>query len=228
MCGRFTQMCSWPEIHEILDLSGEVWNVPPNFNVTPTQEVAVVRETSSGRRLNPLRWGLIPFWARDPAIGNRLINARSETASETPSFGAAFKYRRCVIPAAGFYEWDKKGGQKQPYAICLEGERPMWFAGLWESWRVRDVVLPRAYREFEVGSTIQTFAVLTTKANEAMKFMHDRMPAMLELDEIDDWLNGRAVSLDPYPPEDFVLWRVSKRVNNPANNSPENLEPIAI
>ena len=228
MCGRFTQMYSWQEVHEFLDFSGDVWDYQPNYNVAPTQEVAVVRETSSGRCLGPLRWGLIPFWARDPAIGNRLINARSETVAEKPSFKAAFKTRRCVIPASGFYEWKKEGTQKQPYAISLDGERPMWFAGLWESWKVRDVVLPPAYREFEEGSTLQTFVIITTEANEALKFLHDRMPLMLELEEVDDWLNGRPVELDPFPPDNFVFWPVTKRVNSPANNTPENLRPIEL
>ena len=132
MCGRFTQRLSWAELHELMDLIGAPLNLQPRYNVAPSQNVAVVRATANGRRLSLMRWGLIPSWAKDPAIGHKLINARAETAAEKPSFRTAFRHRRCLIPADGFYEWQRRGGTRQPWLFRLSNGAPFAFAGLWE------------------------------------------------------------------------------------------------
>ena len=136
MCGRFTQRLSWRELHELLGLIGTPQNLRPRYNVAPGQTIATVRVSEGGRRLSMLRWGLVPAWAREPNIGYKMINARSETAHQKPSFRAAFKARRCLIPADGFYEWKREGKAKQPYLIGLKEGGGFVFAGLWESWRV--------------------------------------------------------------------------------------------
>ena len=144
MCGRFTQRMSWRELHELMDLVGTPLNLRPRYNAAPSQDVAVIRSgdpgsrsgASGGRTLAMLRWGLIPAWAKDPAIGHRLINARSETAAEKPSFRAAYRHRRCLIPADGFYEWRREGKTRQPWLFGLQGGAPFVFAGLWERWTV--------------------------------------------------------------------------------------------
>ena len=136
MCGRFTQRMSWRELHDLMDLVGAPPNLRPRYNVAPSQDVAVIRSDDKGRTLAMLRWGLIPAWAKDPAIGHRLINARSETAADKPSFRAAYRHRRCLIPADGFYEWRREGKTRQPWLFGLRGGAPFAFAGLWERWRV--------------------------------------------------------------------------------------------
>ena len=225
MCGRFTQMFTWQEVHDFLNLSGAAWEVRSNYNVAPTQEVAVVREVDSERRLEQLHWGLIPFWAEDPSIGNRLINARAETAHAKPSFREAFKRRRCVIPASGFYEWRTVGSQKQPYAIGQDTGRPLLLAGLWESWTVKGVPMPPAYRKYQVGDRLDTCVILTTEANEALRILQHRMPVILEPEEAIGWIQRRDVPLEPFPSKSLVTWPVSTRVNNPTNNGPENWKP---
>ena len=136
MCGRFTQRLSWAELHELMDLIGPPRNLRPRYNVAPSQDVAVVRAVDGGRSVSMLRWGLIPAWAKDPAIGYRLINARSETVAEKPSFPSAYRRRRCLIPADGFYEWQHLGKIRQPWLFGLRDGAPYALAGLWERWTV--------------------------------------------------------------------------------------------
>ena len=152
MCGRFAQWISWKELHELLDLVGPPLNLRPRYNVAPSQDVAVARaadpgsrsagpgprsgEARAGRTLSMMRWGLIPAWAKDHAIGHKLINARSETAAQKPSFRSAFRHRRCLIPADGFYEWQGRGKTRKPWLFGLRGGAPFVFAGLWERWTV--------------------------------------------------------------------------------------------
>ena len=150
MCRRFTQRLSWRELHELLGLIGPAQNVRPRYNVAPGQTIAAVRSGKDGRRLSMLRWGLIPAWAKEPNIGYKLINARAETAHEKPSFRAAFRARRCLIPADGFYEWARagKGKAKQPWLFGMKGGGGFAFAGLWESWTVREgLALTRSLAE---------------------------------------------------------------------------------
>ena len=136
MCGRFTQRCTWPEVQACLDLIGPPVNLGPHYNVAPGQYVAAVRLDEDGRRLSMLRWGLIPGWARDANIGYKLINARAETVGTKPAFRDAYRNRRCLIPADGFYEWMRQGAARQPWLIGLKGGAQFAFAGLWERWTV--------------------------------------------------------------------------------------------
>src|ERR671916_3384872 len=166
MCGRYTLSTPAGRLAEEFRLDDAV-EIPPSYNVAPTQQVATVLE-EEGRHLEMLRWGLVPSWADDPGIGARMINARSETAAEKPSFRSAFRERRCLIPADGFYEWKRENGAKQPYYFHMQEGRPFAFAGLWESWN----------REGEIRSC----AILTTQANDVVGEIHERMPVILPRD----------------------------------------------
>lgn len=196
-------------------------NLEPRYNIAPTQPVAVVRLDREGRRreFTLMRWGLIPSWAKDIGIGNRLINARAETLTEKPAFRTAFRRRRCLIPADGFYEWQKQATRKQPYFIGLPDRRPFAFAGLWEHWEGAD------------GSVLDSCTIITTAANERVRVLHDRMPVILERADFADWLNP-STTLDrllhllrPYPFE-MLLYPVSTLVNAPENDRPECIVPL--
>jgi putative SOS response-associated peptidase YedK len=185
------------------------------FNIAPTQDAAVVRRTESGaREMAMLRWGLVPFWAKDLTIGTRMINARSETVQEKPSFRNAFKHRRCVVPATGFFEWKGEPGHKQPYAITAVDQPVFAFAGLWESWKPKE------------GETVQTFTILTTDSNEQIAAIHDRMPVILPADRVDAWLDAPPADalslLRPYAGP-MRIRAVGKLVGNPRNDVPEVL-----
>ncbi len=223
MCGRFTLRAPASVVAEQFSLF-EVEPFTPRFNVAPTQTVAAVRIAPEGgnmqRELVWLRWGLIPSWAKDPAIGNRMINARSETAAEKPSFRTAMRRRRCLIAADGFYEWQRTGGRKQPYFIRMKDDRPFAFAGLWESWTSPD------------GSEVFSCTILTTGPNELMRPIHDRMPVILAREDYDRWLDpaverGEAVKplLQPFPPGLMEAVPIGTYVNRPTNEGPECIEP---
>jgi len=196
----------------------------PRFNIAPTQDVAVVRldEPSRRRELAELRWGLIPSWAKNPAIGSRMINARGETVAEKPSFRVAFRHRRCLVLADGYYEWKKAGAKKQPYYIRLADDGPFGMAGLWESWRASE----------EDGATkIQSCTVITTEANSLTRTVHDRMPVIVEPADWATWLDvsiqDREVlepMLKSYPAESMKFDAVSTVVNNPRNETSECVE----
>ena len=227
MCGRFTQRLSWRELHELLGLIGPAQNVRPRYNVAPSQQIAVVRAADGGRRLSMLRWGLIPTWAKDPSIGYKTINARSETAHQKPSFRAAFKARRCLIPADGFYEWKREGKAKQPWLIELKEGAPFVFAGLWERWTVpAGLALTGSLADLAPGDALETCTILTTEANAALAPIHPRMPVILPADAYDPWLAGEAVPLSPYPAEAMRAHPVSTLVNKPANDDARCVEPL--
>ena len=226
MCGRFTQMRSWSELVALYRISENVppRNVPARYNVAPTQEVAAVRlrRATSERELVLMRWGLVPFWAKDIKVGYRMINARAETVARLPAFREAFKRRRCLIPADGFYEWQKTGGgRKQPYFITSDGERPVTFAGLCETWKS-----PQEER-------IESCAIIVTEANELIRPIHDRMPVILDPEDFDMWLDlergGEEAQrlLKPYEGE-LTVRPVSTRVNNVRNDDPGLIERAAI
>ena len=193
----------------------------PRFNIAPTQSVPIVRMNSEGvRELVLLRWGLIPSWAKDPAIGNRMINARSETVAEKPSFRSAFKRRRCLVPADGYYEWQKTDAGKLPYYIRFDDDQPFAMAGLWESWRSGH------------EDAVQSFTIITTDANESTCQVHDRMPVIVEPHDYPMWLDPDFQESDslqsllhPYAGDELRLDRVSTLVNNPRNDDPQCIVP---
>ncbi len=229
MCGRFSNRFTWKELHERLDLIGTPLNLRPRYNVAPTQDVAAVRAAEQGRTLAMLRWGLIPSWAKDHAIGHKLINARSETAAEKPSFRSAFRHRRCLIPADGFYEWQRRGGTRQPWLFGLRDGAPMIFAGLWDRWTVPEgAALTGSLAERSPGDAVETCTILTTAANETVAPVHGRMPVILAPNAWDAWLTGDAVPLGPYPAEDMTAHPVSTHVNRPANDDARCVEPVSL
>jgi putative SOS response-associated peptidase YedK len=222
MCGRFTLTVSGEALAEHFNLA-ETPEVVARYNIAPTQPVAAVRSArqSGERELTYLHWGLIPAWAQDPAIGSRMINARAETAAEKPAFRAAFKYRRCLVPASGFYEWQKIDGRKQPVFIHLAGGDLFAFASLWEHWQSPD------------GSEVNSCTLLTTGPNELIRPVHDRMPVILRPEEYDLWLDRDVQQVDrlrpllrPFPAERMAFFPVSPRVNSPANEGPDCIAPL--
>ena len=229
MCGRYSNRFTWKELHERLDLIGTPLNLRPRYNVAPSQDVAAVRAGNGGRTLSMLRWGLIPAWARDPTIGHKLINARSETAAEKPSFRSAFRHRRCLIPADGFYEWQRRGEARQPWLFALRDGAPMIFAGLWERWTVPEgAALTGSLAERSPGNAVETCTILTTAANETVAPVHGRMPVILAPNAWDAWLAGEEVPLGPYPADDMTAHPVSTHVNRPANDDPRCVEPVSL
>lgn len=211
-----------------MNLAGPALNLRPRYNVAPGQNVAAVRSQDGDRGLAMLRWGLIPVWSRKPNIGYSLINARSETVASKPAFRAAYRARRCLIPADGFYEWVRKGSVKQPYLIGLKDSGMMAFAGLWERWFIpEDVSLPPSLAEFEPGDAVETCTILTTTANEILAPLHHRMPVILRPEHFDPWLDGQAVAPDPYPSEEMTFQAVSTRVNRASNDDPRCVEPVS-
>lgn len=220
MCGRFVQATPGEVIAEIFGLS-EVPLLTPRYNVAPTQQAAVIRSESSGRRLVFCRWGLIPSWAKDATIGNRLINARAETLNQKPSFRRALVARRCVIPATGFYEWKQGISGKTPYFFRLQSGLPMALAGLWEQWQPPE------------GPLLESFTIITTEANDFMKGIHDRMPAILPRETVETWLDPSLRDagflqdlLRPAPAGWLEGFPVTRQVNNPAYDSPDCIEPL--
>jgi putative SOS response-associated peptidase YedK len=219
MCGRYALYTPAEAMVRLFGLSSAA-DIEPRYNVAPTQPVAVVRaDPSNRRRLDLLRWGLVPFWASDLAIGNRMINARGETVAEKPAFRQAYRKRRCLIPADGFYEWQKTSTGKQPWFISPERGGPLAFAGLWERWDDRGRAEP-----------VETCTIITTAANAALAPVHDRMPVILPEQAWTLWLDSATdapalADLLAPAPEDLLSRRpVSRRVNTPANDGPELLE----
>ncbi len=194
----------------------------PRYNIAPTQPAPVVRIRPGGtsREFDHLHWGLIPGWAKDPSIGNRMINARSETVTAKPAFRNAFRNRRCLVVADGFYEWKKTGTRKQPYVIRMCDGSPFAFAGLWEHW------------ESAEGEAIDSCALLTTQPNELVGEVHDRMPVILRPSDFDLWLDpsmNKPEKLEPllraYPANKMTTFAVSTRVNSPTRDDPACIEP---
>ena len=215
MCGRFTVRTPAHRLAEAFGVDLRA-NLAPRYNIAPTQQVAVLR----GDGFSMLRWGLVPSWAKDPAIGSRMINARAETVAEKPSFRAAFRQRRCLVLADGFYEWQKRsGGVKQPYYIRLADDRPFAFAGLWERWRRPE------------GGDLETCTIITTEANDALRPIHERMPVILPAADRAAWLDpGTAprealqAMLRPYPGDAMTAFPISRLVNNVRNDEPACIE----
>jgi putative SOS response-associated peptidase YedK len=240
MCGRFTLRAPASAIAEQFGLL-EVPPFAPLFNIAPTQPVAVVRQVSSGssssRELGWMHWGLIPSWAQDRTMGSRMINARADTVAQKPAYRAAFRRRRGLIVADGFYEWQrpeqtaglgpgrlsgrgKGAAKKQPYFIHLRDDRPFALAGLWETWESPD------------GSPLDSSAIITTDANDLMQPIHDRMPVILSPQDYDRWLDPLAEQPDllallrPYPSEEMAAYPISAYVNSPTHDDPHCVEPL--
>lgn len=222
MCGRFVMTLSAELLAAIYGIRTPALAIEPRYNIAPGQPVLVVREADAGRELAPVVWGLIPSWAKDPAIGQKLGNARAETVAEKPSFRSAFRHRRCIVPASGFYEWQATGGKtKQPWYIApAKGGEPLSLAGLWEHWQSPD------------GSEIESCTIITTAANDLMTPIHDRMPVILPPEAVGFWLDRRARPeellhlLQPCQPDLLGAHPVATLVNNPRNNGPECLTQV--
>jgi putative SOS response-associated peptidase YedK len=222
MCGRYTLTSSAAEIHEAFGPFELPLDYRARYNIAPTQDVlAVVRAEEGRSRAGWLRWGLVPFWAKDPGTGSRMINARAETAHEKPAFRAAFERRRCLILADGFYEWQKTAGGKVPTWLHLADRRPFALAGLWERWSPPDG-----------GEPLHTCTIVTTQANDFVRRVHDRMPVILPREAAGIWLDAgadqaslRAV-LRSYQGDDITAYKVSTLVNSPRNDLPECIVPV--
>jgi len=224
MCGRFRLSTASDILEQQFGI--DVRPLPelgPRYNIAPTQPVVVVRAADDGssRELAVARWGLVPWWAGDAGMGSRLINARSETAAVKPAFRDAFRCRRCILPADGFYEWGKEGPHKQPHLFRDREGRTLGLAGLWERWRSPD------------GDLLETCTILTTAANATVRPLHDRMPAILSPCSYAAWLDPRQRDraaltglLLPAPEHDLICVRVGPRVNSPAEDDPGLIDPL--
>lgn len=225
MCGRFSLDATAETLATLFDLEPPP-ALAPRYNIAPTQPVLALRVAPGTDRRGWawLRWGLIPAWAKDPGIGARMINARSETVAEKPAFRAAFRRRRCLVPATGFYEWRSESGRKQPYLIHAPDHAPFAIAGLWERWQGPD------------GAELETCSLLTTEANEALRPLHDRMPVLLAPEAWEPWLDPALEAPDPLlpllapapsgPSGRLVFHAVSDRVNRVQNDDPELVAPL--
>jgi putative SOS response-associated peptidase YedK len=210
MCGRYALHAN-PEVIALMFGLSEVPAYQPRYNIAPTAQVLIIRQDGAAAVATHLRWGLVPRWAKDPSIGVRMNNARAETVAEKPSFREAYRKRRCLIPASGFYEWKLENGLKQPYYVHPSAGELFAFAGLWEQW-----------------NDLQTCAVITTEANARMAAVHERMPVIVAPADIAAWLSGESyekVALRPCADEAIAIHRVSRAVNNARTDVPGLIEP---
>jgi putative SOS response-associated peptidase YedK len=222
MCGRFTQAYTWAEVEAFLNLLGPPRNLRPRYNIAPTTTIDVLRSEEGIGQLVPMRWGLVPSWWKKPLKElPATFNARSETIAQKPMFRAAFKSRRCIIPASGFYEWTGRAGGKIPHYFSAVDGRPLAFAGLWESWR-----------DLEAAETILSATIIVGPANNWMSSFHNRMPIVLAPHQFADWLSGpEPTSLLTPPPDNFLReWSVSTRVNRSGagDDDPTLIEEITL
>ncbi len=223
MCGRFALLVSGEEVARLFDVDSVPDPLPARYNIAPTQPVLALRLSADGqqREFALFQWGLVPSWAKDVKLGARMINARAETVAEKPAFRAAFKRRRCLIPASGFYEWQAVNGRKQPMFIHPKNDPLFAFAGLWEYWASAD------------GSELETCTILTTSPNELMAPIHNRMPVIVAREDFSMWLNPEPRPEDafhllrPYPAKKMAAYPVSTMVNSPKNDTPACVEPLA-
>ena len=226
MCGRFTNKAKPEEIEnefKVGKINPKLF-ATPRFNIAPTQIILVALELEGERIISNLKWGLIPSWAKDGSIGSKMINARAETLAEKPSFKNAFKSRRCIIPASGFYEWQKQAkGAKQPFYFYLKDKDVFGFAGLYEEWLDK-----------ESGELVETCTIITTEANKVLEPIHERMPVILKPKDYDQWLDEKEKDTDklqkllaPYPSDEMASYQVSKAVNIPGNDSPDLIKNSA-
>ena len=225
MCGRITLSTDKDDLQSrwgFIDPSGVLDLIKPRYNIAPSQNSPTLMVKEDRRVLVMMRWGLVPFWAKEPSIGYKMINAKSETLSEKPSFRKPFKEKRCLVLADGFYEWEKTDKKnKVPYRFILKNRQPFAFAGLWDVWKTPE------------GDTLLSFTIITTRANELMERIHDRMPVILHEKDEAKWLDPEfkdteklSSLLQPYPSEQMVAYKVSTIVNSPKNDTPSCIEPV--
>lgn len=221
MCGRFTLFSEAIEIEERFGVPID-FPLAPSYNIAPTQNVLVIIPSDDGRRADLFRWGLIPFWAKEKSIGNRMINARAETVDEKTSYKHLLRKKRCLVLSNGFYEWKKAGSKKQPYFIQLRDEPLFSFAGLWDQWE-------------QNGEIIRSCTIITTKANAKIEKIHERMPVILDQEKENIWLDPSLSDplflksiLKSSPSEAIKTYPVTTMVGNPRNNSPINIEPLSL
>jgi putative SOS response-associated peptidase YedK len=221
MCGRFALYSNLSQIKETFNIQQVRWEPEPSYNVAPTQEVAVVVQRETGNSLEKMVWGLIPFWAKDRKIGSRMINARSETLNEKPSFKRPFKSQRCLVIADGFFEWAKTDQGKTPMFVRRKSQRLMGLAGLYDVWQP------------PTGEAVASCTIVTTQANDFMQPIHGRMPLIPPPPQEAEWIDPATPHIDewlralaPYPGEEMEAYQVSRWVNSPKNNSVECIRPI--
>jgi putative SOS response-associated peptidase YedK len=222
MCGRAANHAEAETIIKQYQLTGSLDGYIPSYNIAPTQSaLCIIQDPSGLRQAAMLHWGLIPFWAKDPSIGQKMINARSESVQSKPAYRQAFERSRCVIPVTGFYEWQSTGEKnKRPFFIRLKSDELMSLAGIWDSWTNSDGV-------------IRSFSILTTQANSVVKPIHHRMPVILDAAGVDKWLEHSGFKADsllsllsPFPDEALTAYQVSTLVNSPKNDGPVCIEPV--
>jgi len=221
MCGRYRLSSTEEEVAEFFEAE-PMEELHPRYNIAPSQPVPVIRQVGSGLAISMVRWGLVPFWAKDASIGSRLINGRSETVLDKPSFREPFAERRCLVPANGFYEWKKAGRHKQPFHFGMKDGSLFAFAGLWDHWKLPD------------GTVLESCTILTTTLNELLQDIHDRMPVILHRDHYDTWLTAPPAerrklteTLVPFKAELMTCYEVSSMVNSPRNDTPACAEQVA-
>lgn len=220
MCGRYTLTITGSMLADWFGIAEGELDLVPRYNIAPTQEVLTVISDGQRNHARPMRWGLIPSWAKDISIGSRMINARAETLAEKPSFRTALRKRRCLVPADGFYEWQQTGGRKRPMRIVLRSREPFAFAGLWDTWRSPE------------GEAITSCTIVTTSANSLMEPIHSRMPVILPRENEAAWLapdnedvQALCGLLLPYPSERLEAYEVSGLVNSPRNETSQCIAP---
>jgi putative SOS response-associated peptidase YedK len=220
MCGRFTLTSDLDRLTEHFAFRATNLSYTPRYNIAPSQPVLTLIDAQE-RRAGFLRWGLVPSWAKDPSIGDRMINARAETVAEKPSFRRALQKRRCLVLSDGFYEWRKEGKKKTPLFIALKSQEPFGFAGLWETWKS------------STGEVMHSCTIITTTPNTLMESIHNRMPVILPRAAEEAWLDRTVEDpqsllrlLAPYPAEEMVAYPVSQLVNSPRNDTPACIEPV--
>jgi putative SOS response-associated peptidase YedK len=217
MCGRFAFYSPAEAAVQLFGVRG-AFEADPRYNIAPTQYVVAVRDDKDDQReACSLKWGLIPFWAKDPAIGNRMINARAETVAEKPAYRNAFKHRRCVVLTDGFYEWRRDGSAKMPYFITTESAEPFGLAALWEAWTDKTS-----------GEHIESTTLITTAADPYIEQLHHRMPVALDPALATEWLDGDDELIGPGAPRSpqLTAWPVDRRVNNARNEGEDLIDPV--
>jgi len=224
MCGRFVSYRNLEQLRRYFPIDRAVCDVTTNFNVAPDQEILAIVRQEGVNILNKFHWGLVPFWAKDLSIGNKMINARSETLTEKPSFRDSLKYRRCLIVADGFYEWTGQKGQRRPVFITLPDQAPFAFAGLWDAWHDKN---------HQDTPTYRSCTIITRSASDCLRNVHNRMPAVLPPNTYETWLdpenhdtNNLRNVLSNRTLTEFVFYPVSKQVNSVRVNDPANIKPI--